>query len=277
MSRSRTRLVSITFVTTAICVGATELFAQVQPAESGWPRNDMNRPRPPVVTPAQQSLPVPPPADAIVLFDGRDMSGWELVRGGPVDWKIENGYVEVVNGPGEIRPASPGTGSIRTREQFGDIQLHIEWASPNPPQGVAQDRGNSGVYLMGRYELQVLDSYGREDTYADGQAGAFYGQLPPLANASRPPGEWQAYDVIFRTPRYAADGTLTEAARVTVIHNGIVIQNNEVLRTGGGGQNAANPLVTGPLQLQDHNRPVRYRNIWVRKLAPRPAPPAAAR
>jgi hypothetical protein len=253
---------------------ASELIGQTAPPPSGWGRNDMNRPRPPVVTPPPQSLPAPAPADALVLFDGRDMSRWELVRGGPVDWKVENGYVEVVNGPGVIRPAFPGTGAIRTKEQFGDIQLHLEWAAPNPPEGVAQDRGNSGVMLMGRYELQVLDSYQREDTYADGQAGAIYGQYPPLANATRPPGEWQSYDVVFRAPRYAPDGAISEAARITVIHNGIVIQNNEMLRTGGGNpQNPPSPITTGPLQLQDHNRPVRYRNIWIRRLADRPEPP----
>jgi hypothetical protein len=253
---------------------ASGVGAQVGGAPSGWRPNDMNRPRPAAVTPPPQSLPAPAPADAIVLFDGRDMSAWELVRGGPVDWKVENGYVEVVNGPGEIRPASPGTGAIRTKQQFGDIQLHLEWASPNPPRGVAQDRGNSGVMLMGRYEVQVLDSYQRSDTYADGQAGAIYGQYPPLANATRPPGEWQSYDIVFRAPRYGADGTLTEAPRVTVIHNGIVIQNNEVLQArGGNAQNAARPT-TGPLQLQDHNHPVRYRNIWVRPLATRAEPPA---
>ena len=268
---SHARLAVVALSTCAIA--ASGLSAQTAPPQSSWARNDMNRPRPAAVAPAPQSLPVPAPADAIVLFDGRDMSRWELVRGGAVDWKVENGYVEVVNGPGEIRPAFPGTGAIRTKEQFGDVQLHLEWATPNPPQGVAQDRGNSGVMLMGRYELQVLDSYQRADTYADGQAGAIYGQYPPLANASRPPGEWQSYDVVFRAPRYGPDGTLMEAPRITVIHNGIVIQNNEVLRTGGGNpQNAAAPATTGPLQLQDHNRPVRYRNIWIRRLADRPEP-----
>jgi hypothetical protein len=274
MTRRRPSRASLVLAALSTCaIAASGLSAQTAPPQSGWSRNDMNRPRPPAVAPAPQSLPIPAPADAIVLFDGRDMSRWELVRGGAVDWKVENGYVEVVNGPGEIRPAFPGTGAIRTKEQFGDVQLHLEWATPNPPQGVAQDRGNSGVMLMGRYELQVLDSYQRTDTYADGQAGAIYGQYPPLANASRAPGEWQSYDVVFRAPRYGPDGTLTEAPRITVIHNGIVIQNNEVLRAGGGNpQNPAAPATTGPLQLQDHNRPVRYRNIWIRRLAARPEP-----
>ena len=120
----------------------------------------------------------------------------------------------------------PGKGAIRTKEKFGDVQLHVEWASPNPPNGTGQDRGNTGLFLMGRYELQILDSY-KADTYADGQAGAIYGQYPPLFNASRPPGEWQSYDVAFRRPRFDDSGKLLEPARVTLIHNGVVVQDNE--------------------------------------------------
>jgi hypothetical protein len=258
---------------TSALIGPRQLAGQVAPSTSRWKSNEINRPRPPEIAPPAQALPVAAPSDAIVLFDGRDLSKWELVRGGPADWKVENGYMEVVNGPGVINPKLPGTGSIRTKESFGDIQLHLEWASPNPPRGVAQDRGNSGVYLMGRYEVQVLDSYQRADTYADGQAGAIYGQYPPLANPTRPPGEWQAYDILFRTPRYGPDGTLTEAPRVTVILNGIVVQNNEVIRERGRVSTAAAALpAQGPLQLQEHHHPVRYRNVWVRRLPERPEP-----
>lgn len=254
-------------------VGARPVSGQAVPVPSRWKSNEINRPRPPEIAPPAQALPVAAPSDAIVLFDGHDLSKWELVRGGAADWKVENGYMEVVNGPGVIDPKWPGTGSIRTKESFGDMQLHVEWASPNPPRGVAQDRGNSGVYLMGRYEVQVLDSYQRADTYADGQAGAIYGQYPPLANPTRPPGEWQAYDILFRAPRYAPDGALTEAPRVTVILNGIVVQNNEVLRDRGHITPAAAAVpMQAPLQLQEHHHPVRYRNVWVRRIPERAEP-----
>ena len=254
-------------------VVARPVAAQGAPVPSRWKSNEINRPRPPEIAPPAQLLPVAAPSDAVVLFDGRDLSKWELVRGGPADWKVENGYMEIVNGPGVINLKLPGSGSIRTKESFGDIQLHVEWASPNPPRGLAQDRGNSGVYLMGRYEVQVLDSYQRADTYADGQAGAIYGQYPPLANPTRSPGEWQAYDIFFRAPRYAPEGTLTEAPRVTVILNGIVVQNNEVIRDRGRISPAAAALpMQGPLQLQEHHHPVRYRNVWVRRIPERPEP-----
>ena len=253
--------------------GARPAAGQAAPVPSRWKSNEINRPRPPEIAPPAQPLPVAAPSDAVVLFDGRGLSQWELVRGGPADWKVENGYMEIVNGPGVINLKLPGTGSIRTKESFGDIQLHVEWASPNPPRGVAQDRGNSGVYLMGRYEVQVLDSYQRTDTYADGQAGAIYGQYPPLANPTRPPGEWQAYDIMFRAPRYASDGALTEAPRVTVILNGIVVQNNEVIRDRARiSPGAAAVPMQGPIQLQEHHHPVRYRNVWVRRIPERPEP-----
>ncbi|CAN5522493.1 hypothetical protein BH09GEM1_BH09GEM1_25230 [soil metagenome] len=256
-----------------VLAGARPVAGQAAPAPPRWKSNEMNRPRPAELTPPAQALPLAAPSDAIVLFDGRDLSKWELVRGGPADWKVENGYMEVVNGPGVIDPKLPGTGAIRTKEAFGDMQLHVEWASPNPPKGVAQDRGNSGVYLMGRYEVQVLDSYQQADTYADGQAGAIYGQYPPLANPTRPPGEWQAYDILFRAPRYAPDGTLTDAPRVTVILNGIVVQNNELIRERARISPAAAALpMQGPIQLQEHHHPVRYRNVWVRRIPERPEP-----
>jgi hypothetical protein len=266
------RVLVIVAIFASAHLGAAVVRAQSPQPSTRWKSNDINRPRPAEITPPAQALPAPAPSDAIVLFDGHDLSRWELVRGGAADWKVERGYMEVVNGPGVIDLKLPGSGAIRTKESFGDMQLHVEWASPNPPRGVAQDRGNSGVYLMGRFEVQVLDSYKRADTYADGQAGAIYGQYPPLANPVRPPGEWQAYDILFRAPRYAADGTLTEAPRVTVILNGIVVQNNEVLRGARSTQNGATPVTQGPVQLQEHHHPVRYRNIWVRRLAERAEP-----
>jgi hypothetical protein len=198
------------------------------------------------------------------LFDGSNLDEWKSTGGGPAKWKVADGYLET----------KPGTGPIETKRKFGDIQLHVEWAAPDPPAGVGQDRGNSGVFLMGQFEIQVLDSY-RADTYADGQAGAIYGQYPPLFNASRPPGEWQTYDIAFRRPRFDPAGTLREPARITVIHNGILVQNNEE-PIGPTSWLKALPYTDqgdrGPIALQDHDHPVRYRSIWLRELPERPAP-----
>jgi hypothetical protein len=233
---------------------------------SGWRQHEMNRPKPPEVTPA--STPGAPPSDAVVLFDGRDLSAFVNARDSTAapGWKVENGYVEVAR----------GTGSIRTKQSFGDMQLHVEWVAPDPPFNTGQNRGNSGVILMGMYEIQVLDSY-HADTYPDGQAAAVYGQYPPLANASRPPGEWQTYEIYFRRPRFRADGSLQEPARVTVVHNGVLAQNNETIY---GPTSPPPPHVYAkhadalPFSLQDHGQPVRYRNIWVRRLPERAEPPA---
>jgi len=231
-----------------------------------WLQHDIRRPKPPVVDPTGTSARAPAPKDAVILFDGTNLGAWQAVEGGAAPWKVTEGFMEV----------APGTGPIETKGKFGDIQLHVEWASPSPPAGKGQDRGNSGIFLMGLYELQVLDSY-QADTYADGQAGAIYGQYPPLANASRPPGQWQTYDIAFRRPRFDSGGKLLEPARVTLVHNGILIQNNEELwgRTNwletqpyeAGGDR-------GPIELQDHGHAVRFRNIWLRELPERAAPRA---
>lgn len=227
-----------------------------------WAIHDEKRPQPRVVdpgTPAAQDRPGTPPADAIVLFDGRDLAKWRsLKNGGPARWKIENGYMEV----------AAGTGGIRTEQGFGDCQLHVEWATPSPAAGEGQDRGNSGVFLMGQYEIQVLDSYGNK-TYPDGQAAALYGQHPPLVNASRPPGQWQTYDIVFNAPRFDERGGLLRPARVTVFHNGVLVHDNREL-TGPTAHKARPPYKAHPeklpLSLQDHDHPVRYRNIWIREL-----------
>ena len=220
--------------------------------------HDMSRPRPPVVQPAPQALPVPPPSDAIVLFDGRDLSQWRSADGGPAKWVIEDGAIESV----------AGSGYLVSARGFGDVQLHVEWAAPVPARGTSQGRGNSGVFLMGQYEVQVLDSY-QNDTYPDGQAAAVYGQYPPLVNACRPPGEWQTYDIVFRRPRFRPDGGLATPARVTVIHNGILVQDG-VEPWGPTSWLQALPYTAHadkrPLGLQDHGNPVRYRNIWLREL-----------
>jgi len=223
-----------------------------------WAIHDMNRPLPPVVDPGPAGPPVPAPSDAVVLFDGKDLSLWENAKGGPAGWKVENGYMEVV----------AKTGSIRTKKGFGNCQLHIEWAAPALVSGEGQERGNSGVFLMDTYEVQVLDSFNNR-TYADGQAAAIYGQYPPLVNASRGPGEWQTYDIIFHGPRFDADGKLVEPARMTVFHNGVLVHDNVEL-TGPTAHKARPPYRAHadklPLSLQDHGNPVRYRNIWLRAL-----------
>jgi Domain of Unknown Function (DUF1080) len=231
-----------------------------------WLQHDINRSKPPVVEPTVSPAAAPAPKDAVILFNGNDLDAWRGAEGGPARWKVSEGFMEV----------APGTGPIQTKGKFGDVQLHVEWASPKPAVGKGQDRGNSGIFLMGLYELQVIDSY-QADTYADGQAGAIYGQYPPLANASRPPGEWQTYDIAFRRPRFDANRTLLEPARFTLIHNGILIQNNEDLRGGTNWLETA-PYEhhgdRGPIELQDHGHKVRFRNIWLRELPERPAPPA---
>jgi hypothetical protein len=204
------------------------------------------------------------PKDAVNLFDGTNLNAWQTPEGRAAAWRVKDGFLEV----------APGTGPIQTKNSFGDIQLHVEWASPNPPGGRGQDRGNSGIFLMGQFEVQVLDSF-RADTYADGQAGAIYGQYPPLFNASRPPGEWQTYEIAFRRPRFGKDGRLMHPASVTLIHNGILVQNNE---EPWGQTSWLEPLPyepgvdRGPIQLQDHGHPVRFRNIWLRDLPDRPDP-----
>lgn len=207
-------------------------------------------PEPKIITPGKAGA---APSDAIVLFDGSDASSWQGGDGKPVAWKIENGAMVV------------GKGGITTKKEFGDIQLHIEWAAPLVVKGDGQGRGNSGVYLQGRYEIQVLDSY-ENKTYANGQAGAFYLHSAPLVNASRKPGEWQAYDIIFHAPKKAKDGSVIPGS-FTVLHNGVLIQDHVPI-PGGATTSAKFDGIApkGPIFLQDHGNPVRYRNIWVREL-----------
>lgn len=203
---------------------------------------------PPVVS----ALPCEAPSDAIVLFDGDDLDNWQHRDGSPAGWKLVDGAMEVTEG------------GIVTRQKFGDMQLHLEFRMPAPPVGEGQDRGNSGVYIHGNYEVQVLDSYMNE-TYFDGQCAAIYKLSAPLVNASRPPGLWQTYDIIFRAARFDSQGAVTEKATVTVLHNGVLVQDHvEVSPTGGAMGNEE--FEEGPIFLQDHNHPVRFRNIWVRDL-----------
>jgi hypothetical protein len=242
-----------------VLVAGLALWAGFSPAQDiAWAVHDPARPQPPVVTPGPAGPPVPAPSDAVVLFDGRDLAGWTDAKGQPAKWNVENGYFEV----------APKAGDIRTAKSFGDSQLHVEWMAPSPAKGADQDRGNSGVFLMGLYEVQVLDCYG-STTYADGMTAALYGQYPPLVNACRPPGAWQTYDIVFRRPRFGQDGRLLAPARMTVFHNGILVHDNDVL-TGPTAHKARPPYAAHadrlPISLQDHGHPVRYRNIWIRDL-----------
>jgi hypothetical protein len=254
MERGVVRTAAIALVSAAMAGGGA---AQ---DKKEWAQHDPHRPQPPVVdTGTAVEPPARPPSDAIVLFDGKDLSRWRSKKdGGPARWKVESGYMEVVK----------GTGDIATADAYGDVQLHVEWATPSPPSGEGQHRGNSGVFLMGQYEVQVLDSY-QAMTYPDGMAGGMYGMFPPLVNASRPPGAWQSYDVVFHGPRFDGAGKVLRPARITVLHNGVLVQDNRELlgptTHGRRGPYEAHPVKL-PLSLQDHDYPVRFRNIWIREL-----------
>lgn len=227
-----------------------------------WKVHDIERPRPPKVTPGPP-VSAAPPSDAIILFDGKDLSQWEQIPRGsggvpqPPKWKVENGYLEIV----------PKTGRIRTKQHFGDCQLHVEWQIPPEAKGDGQSIGNSGVELMGRYEIQVLES-ANHLTYADGGAGAIYGVWPPLVNPTRPQGEWNTYDIFFEAPRFEGE-KLVKPAYITVLFNGVLVQHHkDFLGTTIWrriGTYTPHPPEQ-PLSLQDHSQPVRFRNIWIRKL-----------
>ena len=208
-------------------------------------------PEPPVIDPGP---PGGPPSDAIVLFDGKDLSKWRDAGTNAARWKVENGYMEVTH-----------TGDLFTRAEFGDIQLHVEWAAPAEVKGEGQGRGNSGVYLMGRYEIQVLDCF-ENKTYPDGQTAAFYLNSAPLVNACRRPGEWQTYEIIFHAPKPRPDGPV-EPGSFTVLHNGVLVQDHIPIKGPATTAAALKGVATqGPLVLQDHGNQVRFRNIWLRKL-----------
>ncbi len=230
-----------------------------------WHVHDSDRPHPPVVTPgtfSTEEQPGRPPSDAIILFDGKDLSQWTDHKGDPARWIVKDGAFAI----------RPGSGIIRTRQEFGDCQLHLEFATPTPPRGHDQGRGNSGVLLFERYEIQVLDNF-NNPTYADGHAGAVYGQHPPLVNACREPGRWQSYDILFTAPRFSADGTVETPAYVTVLHNGVLVQNHTKILGPMAYRTLARYTPHGPkgrLALQDHGNPIRFRNIWIRELKEQP-------
>jgi hypothetical protein len=228
-----------------------------------WAVHDMNRPQPPRVEPGETFG--APPSDAVVLFDGtkESLANWAPVsekRKG--DWVVKDGALQ----------CTPGAGYIKTKQEFGDCQLHIEWAAPTPVHGSGQGRGNSGVFLMGLTEVQVLDNYDNP-TYPDGFAGSLYGVMPPMANPLRKPGEWQSYDIVFRRP-IVKDGEVIDQGSMTVFVNGVLVQDSTPLEGGGGHKSRSRPRPfpeKGSLQLQDHGNPVRYRNIWYREIRKRPA------
>jgi hypothetical protein len=238
------------FVLVALCIYISQVSAQqMKPEET-----EVWEPEPAVVTPGEGTT---PPSDAIVLFDGTNLDKWESIKGGEAKWEVSNGAMTMVNRAGDIR----------TKEVFGDCQLHIEWRTPAEVKGESQGRGNSGIFLQGIYELQVLDSYNNR-TYSNGQAASIYKQSIPLVNACRPPGVWQTYDIIYIAPVFNEDGSVKSPAYITVLQNGILVQNHTEIK--GDTPYIGLPKYTkhgdGPLRLQDHGNPVSYRNIWIRKL-----------
>lgn len=266
-------------VAALLCGGCATSQSQLPTAKYVPPTAELPSPakEPPIVTPG--SFGAPPsakdlaafnraggywlgpdrkPVDAVVLFDGKDLSQWKAVNGDATKWVLKDGVMESVK----------GAGYIRTKDEFQDFQLHIEWATPSEVQGSGQGRGNSGVFLHGKYEIQVLDSY-ENKTYFHGQAGGIYKQHAPRVNASRPPGQWQTYDIVFHGPRYDASGNLTRPAFTTILHNGILIHDHAMLLGSTSNRGAARyepGMVKGPISLQDHGNPVRFRNIWIRPL-----------
>jgi hypothetical protein len=240
---------------TLIIALSVKLNAQSR-EDQGAKLTEVWQPEPRVVTPGKTSLDAP--SDAVVLFDGKDLSQWQKENGGEVKWKLNNGSMQVVK----------GAGNVQTKRAFGDCQLHIEWRTPDTVRGDGQGRGNSGIFLMGLYELQVLDSY-KNRTYSNGQAGSIYKQQIPLVNVCRPAGEWQTYDIIFTAPRFNPDSTVKSAARITVLQNGVLVQNNVAIIGGTKNVGIASYKMHAdklPLALQDHGNPVSYRNIWIREL-----------
>jgi Domain of Unknown Function (DUF1080) len=241
----------------AACLAVANLFAQQIDRTKGDPKlSEYWEPAAPVVTPGRTAQDAP--SDAIVLFDGKNLSEWVGEKGGPAPWTIEDGALVV----------KARSGGIRTKRGFGDCQLHVEFRTPSEIKGEGQGRGNSGIYLMDRYELQVLDNHINK-TYVNGQAGSIYKQLPPLVNACRPPGEWQTYDIIFTAPRFYDDGRLKSQATITVLHNGVLVQNNKTL--WGSTEYIGSPVYKKhgekePIYLQDHGNPTAFRNIWIREL-----------
>ena len=248
----------------ALCIAANtnaqEKKKYPEPAPMTHDMSEFWEPQPAIVTPGDMDTPVAPPSDAVVLLGLSDNAApeWTHQDGTPVKWDVKNGIMTIKPGAG---------GDIRTKREFEDYQLHIEWSAPTEIVGESQGRGNSGVFMQGKYEVQVLDNYNNE-TYANGQAASIYKQSPPLVNACQKPGKWNVYDIIYTAPRFKEDGKLQSHGRITVLHNGVVVQNNTVIlgTTEFIGFPKTIPHGKGPIVLQDHTNPVRFRNIWIREL-----------
>lgn len=247
-------------VTTCICAGAQDKYPQPTPMKPEM--SEYWTPQPKVVTPgtATSKAAITAPSDAIVLFDGKDLSLWQSADGNPAQWDVHNGVFTV----------NKKNGDILTKQKFGDFQLHIEWCVPKNIQGKSQGRGNSGIFLQDMYEIQVLDCYDNE-TYINGFTGSVYKQTPPLANAMRKPGEWNVYDIIYKAPTFTKDGKYRTPPTVTVIQNGVLLQNNTTIL--GTTEYVGFPKIKehgdGPLRLQSHgdpSAPISFRNIWIREL-----------
>lgn len=227
--------------------------------ETGWKAHDLDRPLPPSVSPSAPATTLLPPSDADILFDGKNLNQWRDSQGGPSKWKVADG----------VLIATPKSGSIYTKKKYGDCQLHIEWLIPADTKRFGQSKGNSGVFLMDNFEVQILSTF-KNKTYADGMAGAIYGQYPPLVNAAKPLGKWQSYDIIFNRPRFNNDRSLSSPARMTVLHNGVLVQNNSEL-LGPTAWIKPRPYTQIPdkrsLSLQEHGSPIEFRNIWIREIS----------
>ena len=250
------KMIAAMAVGTSAVSALAGLYGDTPDAKHAWAVHDNNRPRPPVI----QAEPGKPPSDAIILFDGTSLDKWCADNGEPTKWVLNDGAMECVR----------GSGYIRTKDSFGDCQLHVEWATPVKVEGGSQGRGNSGVFLMGQHEIQVLDNY-NNDTYPDGQAASVYGENPPLVNACRAPGEWQTYDIIFHQPVWEGN-VMKFPGSVTVLHNGVLVQDHwelEGLSTHCQRRPISKYAEKGPLKFQDHGNPVRFRNVWIREIPSR--------
>ena len=268
-TQTRYRMIKVSSAVAVALIGAAALAQHENGPQQPWSKfkvHDMSRPVPPIVTPGTPSTPEQPgqaPSDAVVLFDGKDLSQWQALGGGEPTFTLQDGIMLSTN-----LKDPKNNKYLQSKEEFGDCQVHVEWAEPTPARGSSQGRGNSGVFLMGKFEVQVLDNYDNP-TYPDGQCSAVYGQYPPQVNVCRPPGEWQTYDIIFTAPRYEGD-QLKEPAYVTVLQNGVLTQNHQRIEGPTGHMMVAKYSEKlpekGPLELQFHGNPVKYRNIWVRPL-----------
>ncbi|MFC6997109.1 3-keto-disaccharide hydrolase [Rufibacter roseus] len=254
MNRKLTFTWTLAFVAAGFLTQEAAFAQEVpKPAKMTPEMTEFWEPEPRVVTPGVNNA---APSDAIVLFNGKDLSEWKAKSdGGEAKWTLKNGAFTV------------GKGDITTKKEFGDFQLHIEWSAPDEVKGSSQGRGNSGIFLQDRYEVQILDSY-QNRTYANGQAASVYKQHPPLVNAMRKPTEWNVYDIIYTAPRFKEDGSLFSPARVTVLHNGVVVQNNVEIKgpTEYIGLPQYKAHGKAPISLQDHGDLISYRNIWIREL-----------